>query len=212
MSSKGGGLRLLSATGRTCSVIVRRKLPKSEEDESEDENDVDGVDTDFAMVEGKEQDGITQWVKKYGPMFGRKIESTKADSEGKGKEVVANAPLDLSSNPRAEAESDLEDDDYAGSDESEDLSGTSEDDSSEDGEGEEDAEGSASAGSDDESGDEEEEFAPKNHPLLRPGAMPRMSRAAIDAVVGMVESDLLGTTTQTAGGSAEDEEDELDEL
>ena len=55
-----------------------------------------------------------------------------------------------------------------------------------------------------------EELDPAHHPLLRPGAMPRMSRAAVDAVVGMVEQDLMGGARR--GMQADDESEEEDEL
>ena len=65
---------------------------------------------------------------------------------------------------------------------------------------------------------EEEDMDPAHHPLLRPGAMPRMSRAAIDAVVGMVEKDLMAGATSLerrgandTGESGDEEEDELED-
>jgi Histone chaperone Rttp106-like len=217
-SKNGGGLRLLSATGRTCSVTLKRKIVKDEGegDESEDSDEEDGVDTDFGMVDGKEQDGITQWVKKYGHLFGKKADAVKIDSKGKGKEIAANGHLDLSSNPMAEEESDLEDDNYATSEQEEDVSSSSEDESVEDkdeGDDEDQSDSANSGGSDVSSeASKGEDLNAEHHPLLRPGAVPRMSRAAMDAVVAMVEADFLGTTRQqTADSANEDEEDELDE-
>jgi len=218
-SKNGGGLRLLSATGRTCSVTLKRKIGKSEEDKegSDEEDEEDGVETDFGMVDGKEQDGITQWVKKYSYLFGKKVDVVKENSKGKGKEVVKNGPLDLSSNPIAEDESDLEDENYDTSDQEEDITASSEDESSEEEDKGGDEDGSDSAHSGDSDGSsvvsEGEELNPENHPLMRPGAVPRMSRAAMDAVVAMVQADFLGSTRQQTAGSGdeEDEEDELDE-
>jgi hypothetical protein len=55
----------------------------------------------------------------------------------------------------------------------------------------------------DEDGDDEE-LRVENHPLMRPGAMPRMSRAAIDMVAAMVEGELVGD-------GEDDGEDELED-
>ncbi|KAI0632656.1 hypothetical protein C8Q77DRAFT_1118840 [Trametes polyzona] len=218
-ASKGGGeqaaaydgVRTLSATGRTCSVILRRRRrtaahAKDGGDDEEEEEDVE--DIDFGMVDGREQEPIGRWIKAHRHLFGRptvegeKQTVTQADAKGKAK----------ANDPRAEDTEDEEDSDFTmDSDEEEESSGEeSGSDASADGtDGEgEDEEGDAS---DDVTGDEaeEEELDPKNHPLLRPGAMPRMSRAAVEAVVGMVEQDLMG------GGraaQAEDESEEEDEL
>ena len=83
--------------------------------------------------------------------------------------------------------------------------GEDEDEGGADGEGEDD-EGNASDAM------EEEELDPKHHPLLRPGAMPRMSRAAVEAVVGMVEQDMMGGgRRRAASAGSEEDEDELDD-
>ena len=47
----------------------------------------------------------------------------------------------------------------------------------------------------------DEELDPKRHPLLQPGAMPRMSKAAMEMAIGMVTVDLTGV----------DEDDELED-
>ena len=74
------------------------------------------------------------------------------------------------------------------------------------GEGEPDSEGNSGSGSGNESGGEDEAEAegddeeitmdhdgpdPKHHPLLRAGALPKMSRAAMDAAVELVMGDLV---------------------
>jgi hypothetical protein len=51
------------------------------------------------------------------------------------------------------------------------------------------------------------ELDPAHHPLLRAGAVPRMSKGARDMVVGIVEEAFMGS-----GGQEEDELDEEDEL
>ena len=78
------------------------------------------------------------------------------------------------------------------------------------GEGEEDEdeeEGGDERNSDDDDGadsGEEEELDPKHHPLLRPGAMPRMSKAAMEMSIKMMTQDIVGEVD-------EDEEDELED-
>ncbi|OBZ74865.1 hypothetical protein A0H81_05125 [Grifola frondosa] len=100
----------------------------------------------------------------------------------------------------ADDSDDSEDSDFVG-DDSDDSSGS--DDSSDESEGGRSGEGDGQGGGSDEGNasdamtedeiddEDEEDLKPEHHPLLRPGAMPRMSRAAMDAVVGMVEQDLM---------------------
>ena len=242
------GVRTLTATGRTCSVILRRigggppvngddkdgdKKNKANgaeddaamEDESEDEAD-QAVDVDFGMVDGREQEPIGRWIKARRNRFGRATEAsstsdgtavagTTSDSKGKGKAVVHDE------DPRNEDTEDEEDDDFevTSTDVSDEDSGTeseSDDDASNDeGEGEdEDAEGNASDEATDDEADpaEDEELDPKHHPLLRPGAMPRMSRAAVEAVVGMVEQDMMSGGQRGRAAAADSDDDEEDEL
>ncbi|OJT05754.1 hypothetical protein TRAPUB_3392 [Trametes pubescens] len=229
------GVRTLSATGRTCSVILRRRAGLASKrkaaagaDASDDEEaDHEGEDIDFGMVDGKEQEPIGRWVKAHRHRFGRPADSEggaghrngtsqAADPKGKGKAKAED--------PRAEDTEDEEDsdftmgssDDESSGDESESGSDASADGKGGNGEGgddDEDEEGNASddvTGDEAEDDDEVEELDPKHHPLLRPGAMPKMSRAAVDAVVGMVEQDLMGGGRK--GTQADDESDEEDEL
>ncbi|KAI0749463.1 hypothetical protein C8Q80DRAFT_1269341 [Daedaleopsis nitida] len=263
------GVRTLTATGRTCSVILRRigggspaqngaagatgdsgkksangkgkqkaRSGSAGEGDGEDggaEEEAEAVDVDFGMVDGREQEPIGRWIKARRHRFGHAADPAAGDGQdgggsvldkGKGKAVSREA------DPRNEDTDDEEDEDFTMdsdvSDQSEDeVSGSdaSQDGDRKDGDGgsddededEDDAEGAASGDEmDAEDADDAEELDPKYHPLLRPGAMPRMSRAAVDAVVGMVAKDLV------AGGSAaaaiavdseedEDEEDELDD-
>jgi hypothetical protein len=60
------GLRLLSVTGRTCTVIVSRKDPIDEGMGEE----MAGIETEFAMVDGKEQDVIKAWRDAHKHLFG----------------------------------------------------------------------------------------------------------------------------------------------
>ncbi|KAH9856091.1 hypothetical protein C2E23DRAFT_722740 [Lenzites betulinus] len=217
------GVRTLTATGRTCSVILRRRrrAPGACADDAEDEaaDEDDWEDVDFGMVDGKEQEPIGRWIKTHRHLFGRTTEThagdggggaPQADSKGKGK-----AKAD---DPRAEDTEDEEDSDFTMDDSDEESSGDDSDVSGSDASADGD-EGGGKGGeeerntSDEATGDEaedEEELDPQHHPLLRPGAMPRMSRAAVDAVVGMVEQDLMGSGRKPV--HADDESEEEDEL
>ena len=244
-----GGVRMLSATGRSCTVILRRRVPRdTQEGGDEDDGREDSVETDFGMIEGKEQDGISEWCRKYSKKFGVSSHSATStartpgsppgpsiSAKGKGKARATDGDmevdgegdpskhLDLANNPMAEDEGDLDDDNYTGSDSESSEGGDSEDDDgsndSADGsatdsgtEGEGGGEGEESQPepeSEDLEDDQEELLDPKHHPLLRPGAMPKkISKAALNAVVGMMEED-FGMGAPGAAGS--DEEDELDD-
>jgi len=248
------GIRIISATGRTCSVILRRveagegKGKRTKEDEKSDDGDEEEdedeeervVDVDFGMIDGKEQEGIARWIKKHRHLFGRRdLPSSQVQAAPQSKTTngvvsrssgtATNAVATTSTNPNAEDESDEEDSDFVDDSSSDGGSATSE---SEDEDGDA-ASGGSEAGAEstgDEAGDGEEEkeedgdeLDPGRHPLMRPGAMPRMSRAAMNAVVGMMTDDLIGGAgTSDKGGrkgrrpaseqSAEEEDDEDDEL
>ncbi|OAX34704.1 hypothetical protein K503DRAFT_747018 [Rhizopogon vinicolor AM-OR11-026] len=215
------GVRMISATGRTCSVILGRKAPPSTStDDPKGEDDVgagggDIVETEFSMVDGREQDPINAWVRQRKHLMGKGSAppSPKPEQGTSGKKT---SPQEQPSTGGATAangpawdDSDSDDEDYENS--SEDIGNSSSSDSEasdrgssgnlEDGSEEEDNGGSDAVG--EESGEEsEEELQEKHHPLMRPGAMPRMSKAAIDVVVDMVNEDMMG-------GS--EEEDELDD-
>jgi hypothetical protein len=238
-----GGVRMFSATGRQCTVILRRRIPKTKEGGGEDGDGEDVAETDFEMIEGKEQDGIAEWCRRYSKTFGKRTASTSrtptstpalpSSAKGKGKaratdddmevdgEGGATNQVDLANNPMAEDEGDLDDDDFTNSD-----SELSDGSDSEEGGGSDESAGGSEDGDSDEEGEgegeesrpepeseevedfDEESFDPKHHPLLRPGAMPkRVSKAVLNAVVGMVEEE-FGVT---AGGAGGDEEDELDD-
>ena len=210
LPSKGEPVRLVSATGRMCSVIVTRKPTPDEVDDDEDEQDqFIGHETQFSMVDGREQDHIRQWVKQRRHLFGGgENEKAKID-KGKQKEQV-NAPTARFADAVLSDNSDMSDDDFVGSESSDDLaSSDSSSSESEDGSGNEEE----AAGSDDEGDqDSDGELDAKHHPLMRPGAMPRISKAAMDMAVGMVEADLMGTADEDMLAADEDEEDEVDEL
>lgn len=234
------GVRLVSATGRTCSVFLRRRVieegSEKDKESGDEEEEIKCVETDFSMIDGKEQDGITQWVKKHKHLFGKDepdindaapygYVNGKPDLKGKGKAI---AP------PPPDEDSDEDDSDFVGDSDDEDDSGTDNSDSEGEGAGRGGGSGGdesgSGSGSGSEDGDEDQDenmdamedadedapLDPAHHPLLRPGAMPRMSKAAMDAAIGMVTQDMLGGGSVVPGGAvreadSEDEEDELED-
>ncbi|KAG1750417.1 uncharacterized protein EDB91DRAFT_1344093 [Suillus paluster] len=212
------GIRLISATGRTCSVIIGRKTPPSTEDHnSKGGQDVDGegdiVETEFSMVDGREQDPINGWARQRKHLFGKGSAPPPSKATSGKKTTTQEQPSaggTTAANGPAWDDSDSDDDDFEiASSEDIDHSSSSDSEASNSGGGshaDDGSEGEDDRGSDavdEESGEEsEEELQEAHHPLLRPGAMPRMSKAAIDVVVDMVNEDLIG-------GS--EEEDELDD-
>lgn len=106
---------------------------------------------------------------------------------------------------------DEEDEDFEGDSDSDGGSPTEDSEEEGDGGGEEDAAGSdASGGEEDGEGDEDDEegdLNPARHPLMRPGAVPKMSKGVMDMVVGVVEQEFLGPGNDLGS----EEEDELDD-
>lgn len=202
LMGKSDGLRMLSATGRTCSVILTRKGAEPEEG-NESEEDI-GTETEFAMVDGKEQEGINNWVRQYRHLFGKRaVHNAQAGGEGvatAGGNATTLKAADLgddsdSSDESFGVDSDDSDGGSASSDSSEDESDNASDGggsgSGGSGSGAESKEGEEPDG-EGETDEDEDDLKREHHPLLRPGAMPKMSKAAIDAVVGMVNDDLMG--------------------
>ena len=202
--SKTEGLRIVGS-GRTCSVILTRR--SSAKDIGDDEEGA-GEEVEFGMVDAKEREGINEWVRNHRHLFGN--QKDKTISKDQPPKVQPTGPLTIHTLVEA---SDDEDDDFSTS--VSDLDGSerlSEESSSED-EGSEDENGSGSGDEHDcdedddvDSDMEDSELDPAKHPLLRPGAMPRMSRAALEMAVDIVENAFIGTSA-----SQEDEEDELDD-
>ncbi|KAF8346648.1 histone chaperone Rttp106-like-domain-containing protein [Amanita rubescens] len=189
------GLRLLpNAGGRTCSVTLTRKGS----DEIPADEDV-GVETEFTMIDSREQDGISQWVRAHQHLFGRKGTGTKEKID-KSPAKVYRGPVTIH---QIGYESDSEDEDFHMKSLDDDSENSDSSNESED-EGSNDDESEAEARDSDAEGEDEEELKEENHPLLRRGAVPRMSKAAMNMVVNMVEEDFLGR-------SEDAEEDELDE-
>lgn len=259
------GVRTLTATGRTCSIILRRTgggtpakdgadadgkgkgkaKAKANGDSAAEEGDVEvaeeeeTVEIDFGMVDGREQEPIGRWIKAHRHLFGRATDPASSASTG-AREVPAPS-VDKGkgkgkADPRSEDTEDEEDSDFEINSDDSDESDSEESDS--DASQDQDGEGGGGASSDDEGnasddasgdeevdaddedaegegegeGEEEEELDAKHHPLLRPGAMPRMSRAAMDAVVGMVTQDMVAGGSRGAAISVDSDEDEEDEL
>ncbi|THU95986.1 hypothetical protein K435DRAFT_665258 [Dendrothele bispora CBS 962.96] len=191
--NKDEGLRMMSATGRTMTLIVVRKSKESELAEGEEDM---GEESQFSLIDGKEQDGINRWIKNHRHLFGGSKSGGVA-----GPTTISQMIMDSDDEEDGDFAMKSDDDDSGGS-------GASDEDGDGDGDDKQDADGDSdeeeAAGSDDEEveqdEDGEEDLKAENHPLLRPGAMPRMSRAAVDMVVGMVTDDL------TRPGEAEEDE------
>lgn len=187
---KTEGLRIVGGGGRTISVILTRS------GNDDDEEDV-GEETEFGMVDSREKEGITEWTRMHRHFFGQKntreVEVQSAPQKG-GPMTIANI----------EDDSDESDEDFAADPEEEHSGSSSElsDEEEEGGSNSETAESDADGEGDDDV--EMKELRPEDHPLMKPGAMPRMSRAAIEMAIGLVTQDLMG------GGSG-DEEDELED-
>lgn len=207
-----------SPTGRTCSVYVRRRAePQTDENskEGEDEADQDAraVVTELGMIDGKEQDSINGWVRRYQHLFG-KSEATSNSTSVEVSNASAPTPAPaaaigkVTANTGVWADDEEDDEDFVGSESSSNESDDNDDSGSNtDGSDEED-EAEAHTGDDDNeaTGEAKAELDPAHHPLLRLGAMPkRVSGAVIDMVVDMVQEQVTGAEVD------ELEEDELDE-
>jgi hypothetical protein len=212
----GEGLRILSATGRTCSVyLIRRPSPSEDKEDFEDE----GIETEFSMVDGKEQDAIRDWIRNFKGSFGAK-DGQRSNGASTTKEVTAASKPETSQAMAArtaftnlELGSDSEDDNYETDSDNSHGGSSALGSSSEDSDAEDDGDDSASEGEAQESGEvgDEKELDAAKHPLMKPGAMPRMSKAAMEMVVSMVEDDLMGDgTAETPHELGSDEDDELE--
>lgn len=193
-----GGVKTLSATGRTLSVFVRRRLASSEGEEADE--DV-GDEAEFAMIDGRESENINSWIRKHRNLFGkpRVAGAGSPMKNGKGKAVAGDEPAD-----EEDEDSDKDDEDFeadSDTDGGEPSSGENEE--------ENDSEAETASEDDGEPEDENEELDEAHHPLMRPGALPKMSKAAMDAAVSIVTDDLAGDG-EDSGPEEEEEGDELD--
>ena len=198
--SKTDGLRVVGS-GRICSVILTRKSSAAD-----DEEDV-GEETEFGMVDAKEREGINEWVRGHCHLFGN--QRNKTVSKEQPPKVRSSGPLTIQT---LTEESDDEDDDFSASvsdlDGSERLSEESSSDDEDNGNENENEHGHGSDADSEDLGDEDgDDLDPAKHPLLRPGAMPRMSRAALEMAVDIVEDAFVPVGT----ADREEEEDELDD-
>ncbi|KAF8637125.1 hypothetical protein AX17_003029 [Amanita inopinata Kibby_2008] len=199
---KSDGLRILSAGGRTCSVTLTRK---SGDELAEDEEDV-GIETEFSLIDAREQDGINKWVREHRHLLGKKS-STDRGKPDRSHAVSRRGPMTIK---EIGDQSDEEDEDFEMDSDGEGGSSSSSSGSSQTaGEAEDESEEEDGDAESDE--EEEEELEAGNHPLLRPGAVPRMSRAAIDMAIGMVKDDFMGRSEVVESEEEDDEHDELDE-
>jgi hypothetical protein len=207
------GVRTLTATGRTFSLIIRR-LTEESEDEADntamgDEMEGLGSETQFSLIEGKESDPVNEWIHRHQNRFGKATAAPATEApaaeparinKGKGKAL----PQDI----EVDEEDSEEDEDFepSGSDSEPGEEFDSNHESSSDN-GDPD-EKEASGG---DSGDESEEVEwVERHPLQRPGAVPKMSKAAMQMAVGMVEEE-FGMSSSSRNQAQNHEDDELDE-
>ena len=235
------GVRVRTATGRTCSVVLTRlATPENDgkdgdgdgdEDEEMGEGDgEEGEETEFQMIDGKEREGILEWVRKYRNAFGIS-KAQRGAREGDRAAAAADRKAMDGEGMDAGGDSDS-DSDFEASSMSSDGGSPSSSPGSGSGSGSDDAgsdAGSVAAASGESGGDVESErgsqdeddedddkevveLDPKHHPLLRAGALPKMSRAAMDAAVGLVVGDLLeDAQVREHDDGDEEEEDELDD-
>lgn len=202
-------VRTLSVTGRTFSVFITRQ-PKNNT-----EQDEEGEETEFSMIDGKHQDSVSKWVRSNQHLFG-----VARDEQQQQLEQSAD-PEETEQNPNQNADLDDESDDsdfHSGSDSDGGSPSSASSSEENDEEGEEGGNDSGSAEEEDTEGegeaeDEDEPLDPSKHPLMAPGAVPRLSKAAMDAVIGMVERDLKGGnhSTPTNGHEIDELGDEDDE-
>jgi len=237
------GVRVRTATGRTCSVVLTRRSAHSNEKRGEEaeveEEEEEGEETEFQMIDGKEREGILEWVRRHRDAFGiapaqrgaqapqtagTAAEAKDGEGAGAGGDSDSDSDFEVSS---------VSSDGGSPSSGSNSGSGSGSDAGSDEGEDDGSEHGSQGQESDDDGDEDVVELNPKHHPLLRAGALPKMSRAAMDAAVGLVVGDLVGQTGRSppgptkAGpghpvtrnenrrdshdGGDDDEEDELDD-
>ena len=189
-----------SATGRAFSlgIVTRAKKDSTSNGSAADDDDNDDEPleeevletTEFSLIDAKESDAVKAWIAAHRQDFSKANPSTSpSQASGRHISISNSAPLASASSkgvPLTQAafdESDSEDQDFA-------LSGSDDDGgsgSSESSEDEEDAE--ARDDDEDDDADPTAGGGDRNgvHRLREPGAVPRMSNAAMDVAVGMVK-------------------------
>jgi hypothetical protein len=214
------GVRVRTATGRTCSVVLMRRGGGTGEHDGEEEEEEEGEETEFQMIDGKEREVIREWVRKHRGAFGI---ATEVRGEEGDDDALAQA---ASHGAEAEAAEAAEKGDSDSDSDFEAESGDSDGGSPSSGSGSGSSSGSApgpgpggpesDAGSDAGSSEQEDEdeplsgpgsegddddmmeLDPKHHPLLRAGGLPKMSKAAMDAAVELVVGDFVGKASRDA--------------
>lgn len=180
LANNAEGVRMISATGRVCSVIFTRR--SIEEDDEHEEQQL-GEETAFGQIDGKEQDGIGQWVKNYRHLFGGKGSSTASQptkaSSSRASPSHTPLPAPKPSGPLTISKmivdsDDEEDADFELADSDDDGGGRSDTSSNEEDSGDDPEAGDSGNDAEGGSDEEEEDLREENHPLLRPGAMPKM--------------------------------------
>ena len=180
-------VRVLGAAsgGRMCSLsLTRRATGENEQDE----------ETQFTMVDGKEMDGMNEWVRTYQKSFGPAVSTSKGVEQT---QQETPPPPPVQSGPatiRTMLLDDEDDDEDFVGDSDVDGSERSSDEDAESNEDSDDEDDAKEEGADEEEDDGEvEEIDDQgNHPLRQPGAVPKMSRAAMDIAVAMVTDDIMG--------------------
>jgi hypothetical protein len=219
---RSDGVKILGGIGKTCSVILTRRSRSTpginsttnkntqagtNGEEPEEEEEDQGEETEFSMVDSKEKAEIGKWARQHQHLFGIAGGRTPVEEPPKTEKVIPRGPLTIH---QLGDENESSDEDFTVS--SDDDSSAATDSYSESSEGEGNGEddedrGEEGEGNDRDSGvsggeSEEEELDPKNHPLLRAGRLPRMSKAVMDMAVGMVMDDIVGDS----------DDEEIDEL
>jgi hypothetical protein len=247
LAAGDAGVRVRSATGRTCSVVLMRRSGADVGNTGEEEEE-EGEETEFQMIDGKEKERILEWVRRHRSAFGiaaaqvqqqqgeaRATAGAAADGGGVGvgdSDSDSDFEVESAESDGGSPSSDSASDAGSGSGKDEARSeGVSESESGDDVEEEDERDGrgprrasshrESDAGDDDDDDDDDDEdeakveLDPKHHPLLRAGALPKMSRAAMDAAVGLVVGDLVGQGQQRRGAPgrpvARDEQSHEDE-
>ena len=212
------GVRMLSATGHTCTVILTQRPEPRTTSTEDSEEDEEGEETVFQMID----EGIVEWVRKHKSAFGLAV----AEAGGAGESVSAEGEV-VGKGGDSDSDSNFEEESGESDGGSLSSSGSSSDPGEHEGGEDSDNEGGAdesTGGSAEPEGDDADEdiveLDPKSHPLLRAaaaGAIPKMSRTAIDAAVGLVVEDLVGPSAsppihdERHNDEGESEEDELED-
>jgi hypothetical protein len=199
------GVRVRTATGRTCSVVLMRRRSgddgTGERGDGEREEEEEGEETEFQMIDGKERERILEWVRRHRGAFGiAKIRVGEEDDEAQVASRDAAAADGKEKETGGGGQDSDSDSDFEASEASDggspSSSGSGSDVGSDAGTGEGEGESGNESGGDEGDDDDDEDVMdlddPKHHPLLRAGALPKMSRAAMDAAVELVVGDLVG--------------------